>query len=207
MHIKIKICGITQFEDARAAVNMGADALGFVFDETSPRYIVPKMARKIIENLPPFITKVGVFRDTIPQTIIEHVHTAGVDTVQLNGSEPPDAIARLPMPVIKTFSVDQGFDLTILEEYPVAAFLLDTWNRESQSSGPGMTFNWKIVKQAVRLQKNIILAGRLGQSNIKEALDEVVPYGVDICESVEIMPGRKNPQKMGTVIKMVREWK
>lgn len=201
MQVKIKICGITRFEDARAAINTGTDALGFVFDEKSPRYIVPKMARRIIQKLPPFITKVGVFNNPTLGNIIESVQTAGVDTIQLNGDEPLKTISKIHIPVIKAFTITPNFDKTILEKYSVAAFLLDTWNKADQS------FSWDIAKKIVRKKKNVILAGRLGVTNIQEALDEVAPYGVDICESVEVMPGVKNPQKMGAVIKIIKEWK
>ncbi len=201
MQVKIKICGITKFEDARAALNMGTDALGFVFDENNPRYIVPKMARRIIDKLPPFITKVGVFRDASLKTIIKSVQTAGVDTIQFNGNESPETVAQISMPVIKAFAIGQDFDLAILEAYTTSAFILDTWNKTSQS------FSWDIAKRIVRKKQNVILSGRLGITNIREALDEVAPYGVDICESVEVMPGVKNPQKMGAVIKIIKEWK
>ncbi len=201
MQVKIKICGITQFEDARAAINMGVDALGFVFDENSPRYIVPKMARRIIEKLPPFITKVGVFGDPSLQTVVKSVQTSGVDTIQFNGNESLETITQIHMPVIKAFATGPDFDITILDTYAVSAFILDTWNKTSQ------TFSWDIAKRAVRKKKNVILAGRLGATNVKEALDEVAPYGVDICESVEVMPGVKNAQKMGAVIKIIKDWK
>lgn len=203
MQVKIKICGITQFEDARAAITMGADAIGFVFDPKNPRYIPPHMAKKIIVKLPPFVTKVGVFVNESPQKIIDIFLSSGIDTVQFNGDETAESVGHLTMPVIKKFSVDQQFDLSLLDAFPVSAFLLDTWNNERTSG----TFNWKIARNAVRLKKNIILAGRLGATNIKEALTEVEPYGVDICESVEVMPGKKNPQKMGAVIKIVKEFK
>ncbi len=201
MHVKIKICGITQFEDARTAVNMGADAIGFVFDESNPCYIVPKMARRIIKKLPPFITKVGVFRNTLLDTIVESVQTSGVNTIQLDGDEPPETMSQFHMPIIKKFTIREGFDISIFDDYKVSAYLLDTWNKADQS------FSWDIARKAVRKKKNIILSGKLGALNIKEALDEVAPYGVDICESVEVMPGVKNPQKMGAVIKIVKEWK
>ncbi len=200
MQVKIKICGITRFEDARAAINMGADALGFVFDERSPRYIVPKMARRIIQKLPPFITKVGVFCNPTLTDIIEAVQTAGVNTIQLNGDESLDIISKINIPVIKAFTIGPDFDEAILEKYSVSAVLLDTWNKANQE------FSWGIAKKTVRKKKNVILAGKLGVMNIREALDAVAPYGVDICESVEVMPGVKNPQKMGTVIKIIKEW-
>jgi phosphoribosylanthranilate isomerase len=201
MRVKIKICGITQFEDARVAINLGADALGFVFNENSPRYIPPKMARRIIDRLPPFVTKTGVFRDLQAEHILQSARTAGVDTIQLAGSESPAFAASLPFPVIKAFTIDPGFDCAVLDTYTVSAFLLDTWNNA------GNTFTWHIAKQAVRLRKNIILAGRLGETNIIEALDAVEPYGIDLRESVEIMPGKKNPQKMKTVIDLIETWR
>lgn len=207
MKIKVKICGITQYEDARAAVNLGADAIGFVFDRKNPRYIEPDKVSKIIKKLPPFITKVGVFYDEIPQTITEIACSANIDTIQLNGSEPPETIAQLSMPIIKTFFIEPGFDIGLLEEYNVSAFLIDTWSKMKKAGSRGNAISWGIAQKVARLKKNVILSGGLGLANIKEALEEVEPYAVDVCESVEISPGIKNPQKMRDIIKTVKGWK
>lgn len=207
MQIKVKICGITQYEDARAAVNLGADAIGFVFDQKNPRYIEPYKVNEIIKKLPPFITKVGIFCDEIPQTITEIASSASIDTIQLNGSEPPETIAQLSMPIIKTFFIEPGFDIGLLEEYNVSAFLIDTWSKMKKAGSRGNALSRGIAQKVARLKKNVILSGGLGLANIKEALEEVEPYAVDVCESVEVSPGIKNPQKMRDIIKTVKGWK
>ena len=207
MQIKVKICGITQYEDARAAVNLGADAIGFVFDRKNPRFIEPDKVNEIIKKLPPFITKVGVFCDEIPQTITEIASSANIDTIQLNGSEPPETIAQLSMPIIKTFFIEPGFDIGLLEEYNVSAFLIDTWSKMKKAGSRGSALSWGIAQKVVRLKKTVLLSGGLGLANIKEALEKVEPYAVDVCESVEISPGIKNPQKMRDIIKTVKGWK
>ncbi len=205
MHVRIKICGITRYDDARIAANLGVDALGFIFHPKSPRYIEPFAAREIIRQLPPFVSRVGVFVNTPEATIIEIAHEAGLDTIQLHGDEPPEVADRLPFPAVKAFSIRPDSDLSILDEYRVAGYLLDTWD-ESVRGGSGRTFDWRVAERAARLHP-IILAGGLGPTNIREALDFVNPYGVDVNSGVEISPGIKNPAKMKDVITLVKGWK
>jgi phosphoribosylanthranilate isomerase len=206
MGVRIKICGMTRLEDAKTAANLGVDALGFIFTKKSQRYIAPADAREIIMQLPPFISRVGVFVDESIQNIIDIVRETGVDTVQLHGSESPDFCKALPIPVIKSVAVKPGADLSLLDAYKVSGFLLDTWS-EGNSGGTGKTFDWTIAKKAVIKYDSIILAGGLGPSNVEEALRVVHPYGVDINSGVEIMPGVKNPHKMRDIVRIVRNWK
>ena len=124
--MRIKICGITRVEDARAAAGLGVDALGFIFVPQSPRYITPQKAAEIIEQLPPFVSRVGVFVDEDPRRVLEAVRIAGIDTVQLHGSEDPRYCATLPLPVIKALSVSDNFDLSVIPTYKTAGILLDT---------------------------------------------------------------------------------
>ncbi len=205
MPVKIKVCGITRYDDARTAVNLGVDALGFIFYDRSPRYISPSKAGQIIRKLPPFVSKVGVFVDAHPTAIIQAAQQSGIDTVQLHGNETPDIARRLPFTVIKAFSVGNDWDLAVLDQYDVAAFLLDTWD-ESAKGGTGKTFDWSIAKAAVAKKKHVILAGGLGPINIREALDAVQPYAVDVNSGVEIKPGIKNPHKMKEVVTIVKAW-
>jgi phosphoribosylanthranilate isomerase len=205
MHVKIKICGITRFEDARIAASLGVDALGFIFSPGSPRYIEPSAVREIIRHLPPFCSKVGVFVDTPVAAIIDIARLSGIDTVQLHGAEVPEACAKIPFPVIKAFSVHPEIDINSFERYNVSGYLLDTWDQKSKG-GTGKTFDWSIAERAARKYKSLILAGGLGPTNIKEALDQVVPYGIDVNSGVEIKPGVKNPQKMHDVIELVKHW-
>jgi phosphoribosylanthranilate isomerase len=206
MPIRVKICGITQYEDARIAVNLGVDAVGFIFYEKSPRYIAPEKAGDIIAKLPPFVSKVGVFVDSHPTSIMQAAQESGIDTVQLHGNEGPDIARRLPFTIIKACSVGPDWDISVLDTYPAAGFLLDTWHAELKG-GTGKTFDWKIAKAAVSRHKHIVLAGGLGPVNIKEALEAVYPYGIDFNSGVEIKPGIKNPHKMKEAVEIVKAWK
>jgi phosphoribosylanthranilate isomerase len=204
MRIKIKICGITQYEDARIAVNFGVDALGFVFSKDNPRYIDPKKANNIIGKLPPFVSKVGVFSNEDLQEIVNACKTAAIDTIQLNGNQPPELVNRINLPVIKKFSIDGQFNPAVLDEYKVTAFLLSLWADYPSRSASHSDTNWDKVKRTISIKKNIVLSGQIGITNIKEAIEEVEPYGVDIIDSVEIMAGVKNPHKMRDIIKIVQ---
>jgi phosphoribosylanthranilate isomerase len=205
MPVKLKICGITRLEDARIAANLGADGLGFIFYPKSPRYITPANARAIIDTLPPFVTRVGVFVDQTPEEIMAIVNVAGVNAVQLHGAEPPEIARRLPLPVIKAFGVQHGFNLGVLADYPVAACLLDTWDT-TLAGGTGKSFDWSVARQAVDSGATVILAGGLGPSNLTEALGVVRPYAVDVNSGVEVRPGEKNPNKIRDVITIIKEW-
>jgi phosphoribosylanthranilate isomerase len=206
MPIKVKICGITRYEDAKIAVSVGVDALGFVFYPKSPRFIHPQKARDIIKRLPPFIAKVGVFVNSDASAIMTAVQQSGVDTVQLHGNEPPELCQKLLMTVIKAFPVGKDFNPAILDTYPVNGFLLDTWS-DALAGGTGRTFDWTIAKSATQYHHNIILAGGLGPTNIAEALETVQPYAVEFNSGVEIKPGIKNPRKMLAAVEIVKGWK
>ncbi|MFP4417705.1 MAG: phosphoribosylanthranilate isomerase [Chitinispirillaceae bacterium] len=203
MAVKVKICGITRYEDARIAANLGVDALGFIFYPKSPRFIQPADAREIIARLPPFVSKVGVFVNEAVENINTIIARYGIDTIQLHGDEHPASIDQIQAPVIKSFSVGSDFDLQTLHSYNVSAFLLDTWDGNKRG-GTGKTFDWAIARKATSLTRPIILAGGLGPTNIEEALQNVEPYGVDVSSGVEIMPGVKNPHKMRDFIKKVK---
>jgi len=204
--VKVKICGITQYDDAKIAVSVGVDAVGFIFYPKSPRYINPLQAREIIKRLPPFVSRVGVFVNEVSETIKEIARQTGIDTVQLHGSESPELCAELPFTLIKAFSVGADFDVSMLDQYPVNAYLLDTWS-DSVPGGSGRTFDWAIAKSATQYHHNIILAGGLGPTNIAEALETVQPYAVEFNSGVEIKPGIKNPRKMRDAVAVVKGWK
>ncbi len=206
MTVRIKFCGITRFEDARIAANLGVDALGFIFFKKSPRYIDPQSAAQIIKKLPPFVSRVGVFVNEDLSTILEIVKLTNIDTVQLHGSESPEFCSQIPLPVLKSFSVKSDMDFSILDNYSCSGFLLDTWNNEMHG-GSGKTFNWSIAKSLCNHYGNIVIAGGLGPSNVEEALDTLHPYGVDINSGIEIMPGVKNPHKMKDIVRIIRNWK
>jgi phosphoribosylanthranilate isomerase len=204
MPIKIKICGITNYDDAKSAVGLGVDALGFIFYQKSPRYIHPIAARDIIRKLPPFIAKVGVFVDEKEETIQAVFGQSGIDTVQLHGNETPEFAHRLSCAVVKAFSVGPDFSVDDLSRYHVAGYLLDTWSE--MRGGSGKTFDWAIARDAAQRHANIILAGGLNPSNIRDALENVHPYAVEFNSGVEIKPGVKNHYKMRDAVANVKNW-
>jgi len=205
MSVRIKICGITRYEDAKVAESLGVDALGFIFYHKSPRYIAPEEAALIIRQLPPFVSRVGVFVDEEIDRVMAVARATGIDTIQLHGSESPRYCSKLPLPVIKAFSIEPSTDLSLLEQYHVAALLLDTWS-PGRRGGTGRKFDWSIARTACIKYDRVILAGGLNPTNLEEALESVQPYGIDISSGVEIKPGIKNPRKMRDAVQVVRAW-
>ncbi len=200
--MKVKICGITTIEDALAAVEFGADALGFVFYAESPRCITPQEARKIIDRLPPFIPTVGVFVNETPAKIQDIITSAHLQVVQLHGEEPPEQCI-LWRPSIKAFRVKDFVDLKPLEQYKcMSAYLIDTYTPSSYG-GTGQIFNWDIALEAKKFGP-IILAGGLTPENIEKAVRWVMPYGVDVSSGVEFKKGKKDLHKMKDFIDKAR---
>lgn len=162
MLTKIKICGITNVQDAHAAVDLGADALGFIFVPDTPRYIEPQDAARVISELPPFVTKVGVFADVSPEAISQIVQTCGLNAIQLHGSETPEYCdnigARGRVTIIKSFRVKDRHSLSPIPEYKVSAYLLDTYVK-CKEGGTGETFNWDLAIEAKQYGRIIIAGG------------------------------------------------
>ena len=200
---KIKICGITNLEDANAAIDCGADALGFVFFKKSPRYITPGKAAAITSKLPVFVTTVGVFVDERAEEILKITEETGIDVVQLHGDEPPDS-CLLPRRVIKGIRVKSLESLEPLRRYQdlVSAFLLDTF-APHMPGGTGQVFNWDIAIEAKNFGR-VILAGGLTPENISEAIRMVRPYAVDVSSGVELVKGKKDHQKMRLFIERAK---
>jgi phosphoribosylanthranilate isomerase len=200
--VRIKICGITNIEDALSAVDFGADAMGFVFHQKSPRAVDPETAGTIISEIPPFVTTVGVFVDENKQRIEQIAGDIGLDVVQLHGYEPPEA-CFMSVRVIKAIRVRELTDLEQLRMYNVSAFLLDTFSPYS-AGGTGQTFNWDIAVEARKFGR-IILAGGLSHDNVGEAVRLVQPYGVDVSTGVEgPEKGRKDREKLKLFINEAR---
>jgi phosphoribosylanthranilate isomerase len=203
--MKIKICGITNLEDALIAAHMGADALGFIFVKESPRVISADAARDIIKKLPPFIITIGVFVDSTEEEIRSIAEQTGIQCIQLHGNESPADYSKISIPVIKAFRVQPDFRAEVLLQYPAAAYLLDTYVNGT-AGGTGKTFDWDIAISA-KAYGRVILAGGLTPNNIGEAIKKVQPYGVDISSGVESVPGKKDKRKLQLLFKAIRSVK
>jgi len=192
--MRVKICGITNLEDALIAADLGADALGFIFAKGSPRKITTDKAMNIIDKLPPFIVSVGVFVDSPIEEILSIIEQTGIQCVQLHGNESPSEYSKINIPVIKAFRVDDNFRTDTLLRFPATAYLLDTFVK-GRAGGTGKTFDWNIAAAAKAYGK-IILAGGLTPENICDAIKKVEPYGVDISSGIESAPGKKDKLKL-----------
>jgi len=203
MTTKIKICGITNLEDARCAVEAGADALGFVFYEKSPRYVAEETVRYIVAALPPFITTVGLFVNSAPGKIRQTMVTTGLSSIQLHGDESAQDCSFPPYRVIKAVRVKNTASLVGIDQYEVSALLLDAWS-DGQYGGTGESFDWTLAKQLTG-QLPLILAGGLHPGNVAMAIRQINPYAVDVSSGVEKRPGRKDHDKIRKFIQQVRE--
>jgi phosphoribosylanthranilate isomerase len=192
--IRVKICGITNAEDARVAVAAGADALGFIFVEGTPRFIAPETAAGIIAQLPPFVTPVGVFWDHAPGHVKAVAEQCGLAALQFHGDEPPEALADHRLPVIKTIKVGAVVDLEAMSRYRAAAFLLDSPARWSEGEARE-PIPWALAREAAG-RRPIILSAGLTPDNVADAARRVRPYGVDVNSGVEAHPGKKDPEKV-----------
>jgi phosphoribosylanthranilate isomerase len=193
--VRIKICGITNKEDALAAAHLGADALGFVF-APSPRKISAESAREIIKVLPPFVKTVGVFVDEDPERVSSVAARCGLDILQLHGSESVDYCSSFDRRVIKAVRLQSRDELKNLSKYAnvVDALLLDTYV-PNKLGGTGIPFDWKLAVEAGRYGR-IILAGGLNPENVAAAISMVKPYAVDASSGLEKSPGVKDHEKM-----------
>lgn len=200
--IRIKICGITNFEDAIMVSEMGADAIGFVF-APSKRMVTPQLVRSIIGRLPPFITTAGIFMNTPLTRINKIVEFTKIDVVQLHGDETQEYCNAIVCPrIIKRIntSLHSNFEDLIkdVKQYKVSGLLLDP------GEGSGRTFDWNRIKGIGDYAGNIIVAGGLTPENVRQAIKILRPYGVDVCSGVEKTPGKKDPDKLKKFIREVR---
>jgi phosphoribosylanthranilate isomerase len=189
-------------DDALMAIEAGADALGFVFVPNTPRYIHPEQAGSIIDQLPPFITTVGLFVNAEQQGIEAIADGCRLNLIQLHGDEPPDLCVVLSRRVIKAFRVKDELSLSRLSDYRVSAYLLDTYVKGAMG-GTGKSFDWNLALKA-KSYGRIILAGGLNPDNVASAVLQVRPYGVDVSSGVEARPGRKDSAKVKAFIRAVR---
>ncbi len=196
---RVKICGITDVQDARAAVAAGADAIGLIFAK-SPRRVVVEDARRIVRSLPPVVTVVGVFRDAAPAQIEEVLARVPLDVLQLHGGESPQTCAALSRRVIKRLKVSERTGVDTLRAqvaaYDVSAVLLDP------GAGDGQPFDWTLARA---LPGPVMLAGGLCAENVGDAIRTARPYAVDVCSGVEREPGRKDHDRMRAFVRAVRK--
>ncbi len=200
---QIKICGITNIEDALAAVAGGADALGFIFYPASSRYIKPDNAREIIRLLPDKVLKVGVFVNEKAAEIKKMMHYCSLDIIQLQGDETPAYCRKFPaQQLIKAIELKSEADLLRAESYQVAAILVDS-RHAGLYGGTGRKANWELAR-CLKYKKPLILAGGLNEDNIGQAIKEVAPPALDICSGVELVPGKKDHKKLARIFDIIR---
>ncbi len=203
MRPRVKICGITNIVDALAAIHHGADALGFIFHEKSPRYLPPARARTVTDALPPSVLRVGVFVNAARSTVNAIVEAARLHAIQLSGDEPPEACRGYAVPVIKVIRPTSPEDLARLDRYPVAAFLLDG-HRDGLYGGTGIRVDPALAGEAAR-RYPLILAGGLRPDNIVSAIREVRPFAVDVNSGVESSPGKKDHSQLALLFRALAE--
>jgi phosphoribosylanthranilate isomerase len=196
---KIKICGITTVDDARVAVEAGADMIGLIFYPPSPRYVTPEQARTIVAHLPPGFPAVGVFVNESLDTVTCIAQTSSVHMVQLHGTESPEMCQQLPWRVIKTFRFTAQVQPEMMRQYTVEALLIEGFHAGVYGGG-GAQADWQRVA-SLHPYGRIILAGGLTPENVCEAIGIVHPYAVDVCSGVEATPGTKDWDKLRTFVR------
>ena len=202
--VKVKICGITNLEDALASFFSGAAALGFVFYKKSPRFIQPEKAARILRILPKKIKRVGVFVDEKASTVKKIAKLCGLDMLQFHGKESPQYCKQFNgYKVIKAFRISKPQDLEGASKYKTFAYLFDSFSK-ARLGGTGNKFNWKILAQAARIKPIVFLSGGLTAGNIKQAVKLVKPDWVDVSSSLELKPGKKNHKKIQKFIQKVK---
>jgi phosphoribosylanthranilate isomerase len=204
LKVKVKICGITNWPDARRSVDAGADFLGFNFYAGSPRYVTPAKARQIVRRLPKGISSVGVFVNETEEKMLEIAQTVGLDHVQLHGDESPATVERMErsLPVIKALRVRKSFRVSRLTRFKHAsALLLDGFDAKHWG-GAGKTFNWRVAKRTPRSAK-LFLAGGITPENVAQAIRIAMPYAVDVCSGIEAKPGKKDPKRLKAFMREV----
>jgi len=199
---RIKICGITSQQDAAAALDCGADFLGFNFYPESPRYINPEEARKIMAGIPAE-KAVALLVNPERDQALRVIETTGVSMVQLHGDEPPEFCSIPGVRVIKAFRLGEAKDLEPIKDYEVWAVLAET--KSEVWGGSGKVGNWELSARARRMCSRLFLAGGLEADNVAEAIEAVRPWAVDVCSGVESEPGRKDLEKMERFIRAVKK--
>lgn len=203
--VLVKICGVTNLDDALAALDAGADALGFNFYPRSPRYLAPEIARAIVDRLPANVLTAGVFVNEEPDAIKRIAFTAGVSALQLHGDESPEYCKALnDYYLIKVFAAGPEFKPKMVVDYDVQAIMLDAFYKGGIGGGTGRLSNWSVAAKTTKLFPRLFLAGGLSAENVGEAIQLVNPYAVDACSLLERVPGRKDHERMRAFVAAVR---
>jgi phosphoribosylanthranilate isomerase len=202
MRTRVKICGITRLEDALAAIEAGADALGFVFYAPSPRAVSIAQVQPILKQLPPYVSKVALFVNADAKQVLDTIQQMPIDCLQFHGDESATFCEQFNLPYYKAIRVQPGTNLIQCEvEFASAqALLLDTYS-DKLVGGTGQTFNWDLIP--ANMHKPIILAGGLDETNVAQAIAQVKPYAVDVSGGVELSKGIKSKDKMRALMQQV----
>jgi phosphoribosylanthranilate isomerase len=187
---QVKICGMTNIDDARVAVEAGVDMIGLIFYPPSPRYVTPAQARVIVASLPASVPAIGVFVNEDVETVARIARDSGVQMVQLHGEETPELCQQLSWPVVKTFRFTAQVQPEMMRQYAVAAYLIEGFHADLYGGG-GVRADWQRVA-TLHQYGRIMLAGGLTPENVRESIRVVQPYAVDVCSGVEASPGRKD---------------
>ena len=203
MSVKVKICGITSVADGLAAAAAGADMIGLMFYEKSPRHVSLQTAAEISRALPPFVMRVGVFVNPPEELVLRAIADCGVTLLQFHGDEPPEFCAQFGMMSMKAFRIRDAESLQALTHFKTDAFLLDAFSA-SGLGGTGEKFNWDLAVAARKFGKPIFLAGGLTPENVAEAVRQVQPFAVDVSSGVESAPGKKDTARVRAFIANAR---
>ena len=203
MKTRVKICGITNLADARVAVEAGADAIGFVFYEKSPRLVSLKTAAEISKQLPPFVMRVGVFVNAPEDFVLRAIGECNLTMLQFHGDEPPEFCTQFGLISMKAFRIRDAESLKKIPDYLTDAYLLDAFS-STTLGGTGEKFNWDLAVAAQKFGKPIFLAGGLTPENVAEAVKKVQPVGVDVSSGVESAPGKKDHAKVKAFIEAAK---
>jgi phosphoribosylanthranilate isomerase len=203
MAVKVKICGITNAADARMAADAGADMIGFVFCEKSPRRVAIEAAAEIARTVPPFVVKVGVFVNPPEDLVVSAITECKLGILQFHGDESPEFCTQFGVMSMKAFRIRDAESLRSLPDYKTDAWLLDAYSPD-KAGGTGETFNWDLAIEAKELGRPIFLAGGLTPENVAEVVKRVGPYAVDVSSGVEAEPGRKDHEKVRAFIKAAK---
>jgi phosphoribosylanthranilate isomerase len=203
MSVKVKICGITSVADGQAAAAAGADMIGLMFYERSPRHLSLAAAAEIARALPPFVVKVGVFVNPPADLVLRAIGECGVSLLQFHGEETPEFCTQFGAMSMKAFRVRDAGSLAALPRYQTDAWLLDAFSPDAHG-GTGAKFNWDLAIEAMELGRPIFLAGGLTPENVAEAVRTVQPYGVDVSSGVESAPGKKDHAKVRAFVQAAK---